>query len=70
MIHGTKKLLMISVTILLILFVSSTTNNNSILLMRIQTPNALAAEDKEDEKTAYLKFVSQAVKQSNNSMYS
>ena len=67
MIHGTKKLLMISGTILLILFVSSTTINNSILPMRIQTPNALAAEDKEDEETAYLKFVSQAVKQSNNS---
>ncbi|MFL6406463.1 MAG: hypothetical protein ACJ71F_05270 [Nitrososphaeraceae archaeon] len=35
--------------------------------MRIQTPNALAAEDKEDEETAYLKFVSHAVKQSDNS---
>ena len=35
--------------------------------MRIQTPNALAAEDKEDEETAYLKFVSQVVKQSDKS---
>ena len=66
MIHGTKKLLMISGTILLILFVSSTINS-SILPMQIQTPKSLAAEDKEDEETAYLKFVSQIVKESNNS---
>jgi glyoxylase-like metal-dependent hydrolase (beta-lactamase superfamily II) len=66
MIHGTKKLLMISGTILLILFVSSTINI-SILPMQIQTPKSLAAEDKEDEETAYLKFVSQTVKESNNS---
>ena len=67
MIHKTKKLLMISGTILLILFVSSTTINNSILPMSIQTPKALAAEDKEDEEIAYLKFVSQTVNKSNNS---
>ena len=66
MIHGTKKLLMISGTILLILFVSSTINS-SILPMQIQTPKSLAAEDKEDEETAYLKFVSQTVKESNKS---
>ena len=66
MIHGTKKLLMISGTILLILFISSTINS-SILPMSIQTPKALAAEDKEDEETAYLKFVSQTVNKSNNS---
>lgn len=58
---------MISGTILLILFVSSTTINSSILPMQIQTPKALAAEDKEDEETAYLKFVSQTVNKSNNS---
>ena len=58
---------MISGTILLILFVSSTTINNSILPMSIQTLKALAAEDKEDEETAYLKFVSQTVNKSNNS---
>ena len=67
MIYGTKKLLIISGTILVILFVSSTTINSSILPMRIQTPKALAAEDKEDEETAYLKFVSQTVNKSNNS---
>ena len=67
MIHGTKKLLMISGTILVILFVSSTTINSSILPMSIQTPKALAAGDKEDEETAYLKFVSQKVKESDNS---
>jgi glyoxylase-like metal-dependent hydrolase (beta-lactamase superfamily II) len=67
MIHKTKKLLMGSGTILLILFMSSTINN-SILPMSIQTPKALAAaEDKEDEETAYLKFVSQTVNKSNNS---
>jgi glyoxylase-like metal-dependent hydrolase (beta-lactamase superfamily II) len=66
MIHKTKKLLMISGTILVILFISSTINN-SILPMSIQTPKALAAEDKEDEETAYLKFVSQTVNKSNNS---
>ena len=66
MIHGTKKLLMISGTILLILFISSTINS-SILPMSIQTPKALAAEDKDDEETAYLKFVSQTVNKSNNS---
>ena len=54
MIHGTKKLLMISGTILVILFVSSTIINSSILPMSIQTPKALAAGDKEDEETAYL----------------
>jgi glyoxylase-like metal-dependent hydrolase (beta-lactamase superfamily II) len=58
---------MVSGTILLILFMSSTINN-SILPMSIQTPKALAAaEDKEDEETAYLKFVSQTVNKSNNS---
>jgi glyoxylase-like metal-dependent hydrolase (beta-lactamase superfamily II) len=67
MIHGTKKLLMISGTILLILFVSSITINSSILPIRIQTPNALAAEDKQYEETAYLKFASEVVKQSDNS---
>ena len=67
MIHGTKKLLMISGTILVILFVSSTIINSSILPMSIQTPKALAAGDKEDEETAYLKFVSQKVKESDNS---
>ncbi len=67
MIHGTKKLLMISGTILVILFVSSTTINSSILPMSIQTPKALAAGDKEDEETAYLKFVSQTLKESDNS---
>ena len=66
MIHKTKKLLMISGIILVILFISSTINN-SILPMSIQTPKALAAEDKEDEETAYLKFVSQTVNKSNNS---
>ena len=49
---------MISVTILVILFVSSTTINSSILPLPIHNPNALAAGDKEDEETAYLKFVS------------
>jgi len=57
---------MISGTILVILFISSTINS-SILLIPIQTPKALAAEDKEDEETAYLKFVSQTVNKSNNS---
>jgi glyoxylase-like metal-dependent hydrolase (beta-lactamase superfamily II) len=58
---------MVSGTILLILFMSSTINN-SILPMSIQTPKALAAaEYKEDEETAYLKFVSQTVNKSNNS---
>src|SRR5918995_6754848 len=33
--------------------------------MSIQTPKALAAEDKENGETAYLKFVSQTVKESN-----
>ena len=66
MIHKTKKLLMISGTILVILFISSTINN-SIFPMSIQTPKVLAAEDKEDEETAYLKFVSQTVNKSNNS---
>jgi glyoxylase-like metal-dependent hydrolase (beta-lactamase superfamily II) len=66
MIHKTKKLLMVSGTILVILFISSTINS-SILPMSIQTPKALAAEDKEDEETAYLKFVSQTVNKSNNS---
>ena len=41
--------------------------NSSILPMQIQTLNALAAEDTEDEETAYLKFVSQEVKQPDNS---
>ena len=67
MIHKTKKLLMVSGTILLILFMSSTINS-SILPMSIQTPKALAAaEDKEDEETAYLEFVSQTVNKSNKS---
>jgi glyoxylase-like metal-dependent hydrolase (beta-lactamase superfamily II) len=66
MIHKTKKLLMVSGTILVILFILSTINN-SILPMSIQTPKALAAEYKEDEETAYLKFVSQTVNKSNNS---
>src|SRR5215212_8735122 len=66
MTHKTKKLLMISGTILVILFISSTINN-SIFPMSIQTPKVLAAEDKEDEETAYLKFVSQTVNKSNNS---
>src|SRR3954464_7929335 len=67
MIHKTKKLLMVSGTILLILFIASTINS-SILPMLIQTPKVLAAaEDKEDEETAYLKFVSQTVKEANNS---
>jgi glyoxylase-like metal-dependent hydrolase (beta-lactamase superfamily II) len=66
MIYKTKKLLVVSGTILVILFISSTINS-SILLMPIQTPKALAAEDKEDEETAYLKFVSQTVNKSNNS---
>jgi glyoxylase-like metal-dependent hydrolase (beta-lactamase superfamily II) len=57
---------MVSGTILVILFISSTINS-SILPMSIQTPKALAAEDKEDEETAYLKFVSQTVNKSNNS---
>jgi glyoxylase-like metal-dependent hydrolase (beta-lactamase superfamily II) len=57
---------MISGIILVILFISSTINN-SILPMSIQTPKALAAEDKEDEEIAYLKFVSQTVNKSNNS---
>ena len=65
--HKTKKLLMVSGTILLILFMSSTINS-SILPMSIQTPKALAAaEDKEDEETAYLEFVSQTVNKSNKS---
>ena len=64
---GQKKLLMISGTILVILFVSSTIINSSILPMSIQTPKALAAGDKEDEETAYLKFVSQKIKESDNS---
>jgi glyoxylase-like metal-dependent hydrolase (beta-lactamase superfamily II) len=66
MIHKTKKLLMVSGTILVILFISSTINN-SILPMSIQTPKALAAEYKEHEETAYLKFVSQTINKSNNS---
>ena len=46
----------------------SSTINNSILPMTIQTPKALAAaEYKEDEEIAYLKFVSQTVNKSNNS---
>jgi glyoxylase-like metal-dependent hydrolase (beta-lactamase superfamily II) len=57
---------MVSGTILVILFILSTINN-SILPMSIQTPKALAAEYKEDEETAYLKFVSQTINKSNNS---
>jgi glyoxylase-like metal-dependent hydrolase (beta-lactamase superfamily II) len=52
-------------TVLVILFLSSfSTINNSILPLR-----AIAAEveNNEDEETAYLKFVSQEVKQSDNS---
>jgi glyoxylase-like metal-dependent hydrolase (beta-lactamase superfamily II) len=67
MIHGTKKLLTISGTILLVLFVSSTTINSSIMPMGIQTSNVLAAEDNEDEETAYLKYATQEVKRSDNS---
>jgi glyoxylase-like metal-dependent hydrolase (beta-lactamase superfamily II) len=52
-------------TVLVILFVSSfSTINNSILPIRAV---AAEVENNEDEKTAYLKFASQAVKQSDNS---
>ncbi|MFL6460187.1 MAG: hypothetical protein ACJ71J_04460 [Nitrososphaeraceae archaeon] len=52
-------------TILVILFISSfSTINNSILPIRAV---AAEVENNEDEETAYLKFVSQAVKQSDNS---
>jgi glyoxylase-like metal-dependent hydrolase (beta-lactamase superfamily II) len=55
-----KNLCMIG-TILVILFVSSfSTINNSILSIRAV---AAEVENNEDEKTAYLKFASQAVKQ-------
>ncbi|HEU4823990.1 MAG TPA: MBL fold metallo-hydrolase [Nitrososphaeraceae archaeon] len=59
-----KKLWMIG-TVLVILFVSSfSTINNSILPIR-----AVAAEvqNNEDEESIYIKFVSQAIKQSDNS---
>jgi glyoxylase-like metal-dependent hydrolase (beta-lactamase superfamily II) len=51
-------------TVLVILFVSSfSTINNSILPIRAV---AAEVENNEDEETAYLKFASQAVKQSDN----
>ncbi len=54
-------------TVLMILFVSSfSTINNSILPIRAV---AAEVENNEDEETAYLKFASQAVKQSDNSRY-
>jgi hypothetical protein len=62
--HASSHHVMIG-TVLGILFVSSfSTINNSILPIR-----AIAAEveNNEDEETTYLKFVSQAVKQSDNS---
>jgi hypothetical protein len=62
-IQKTKKLWMIG-TVLVILFVSSfITINNSILPIRAV---AAEVENNEDEETAYLKFASQAVKQSDN----
>ena len=52
-------------TVLVILFVSSfSTINNSILPIKAVTAEV---ENNEDEETAYLKFASQAVKQSDNS---
>jgi glyoxylase-like metal-dependent hydrolase (beta-lactamase superfamily II) len=52
-------------TVLVILFVSSfSTINNSILPVRAV---AAEVENYEDEETAYIKFASQAVKQSDNS---
>src|SRR4029450_7856520 len=63
-IQKTKKLWMIG-TALVILFVSSfSTINNSILPIKAVTAEG---ENNEDEETAYLKFASQAVKQSDNS---
>ena len=63
-IQKTKKLWMIG-TVLVILFVSSfSTINNSILPIRAVT--AAEVENNEDEETAYIKFASQAVKQSDN----
>jgi hypothetical protein len=53
-------------TIIVILFVSSfSTINNSIL--PISKALAAEVEDNQNEETAYLKFASQAVKQSDNS---
>ena len=62
-IQKTKKLWMIG-TVSVILFVSSfSTINNSILPIRA----VAEMENNENEETAYLKFASQAVKQSDNS---
>ena len=64
-IQKTKKLWMIG-TVLVILFVSSfSTINNSTLPIRAVA--AAEVENNEDEETAYIKFASQAVKQSDNS---
>ena len=64
-IQKTEKLWMIG-TVLVILFVSSfSTINNSILPIRAVA--AAEVENNEDEETAYIKFASQAVKQSDNS---
>jgi glyoxylase-like metal-dependent hydrolase (beta-lactamase superfamily II) len=64
-IQKTKKHWMIG-TIIVILFVSSfSTINNSIL--PISKALAAEVEDNQNEETAYLKFASQAVKQSDNS---
>ena len=53
-------------TVSVILFVSSfSTINNSILPIRAVA--AAEVENNEDEETAYIKFASQAVKQSDNS---
>ena len=52
-------------TVLVILFVSSfSTINNSILPIRAV---AAEVENNEDEETAYIKYASQSVKQSDNS---
>ena len=67
-IHDIKNLWKISETILVILFISSSIISSSILPMLIQTPKAFAAkEDRANEETAYLKFVSQALNESNTS---
>jgi glyoxylase-like metal-dependent hydrolase (beta-lactamase superfamily II) len=63
-IQKTKKLWMIGM-VLVILFVSSfSTINNSMLPTKAV---AAEVENNEDEETAYLKFASQAIKQSDNS---
>ena len=62
--HASSHHVMIG-TVLVILFVSSfSTINKSILPIRAV---AAEVENNEDEETAYVKFVSQAVKQSDNS---